>query len=88
MLEGPIKKFDTDFIIRHYITLSEAHAARKYVGRKFPEEEIRRGWHHKRLDLKESQLSVTANHALKYLATADTRIFDLSAPVKKHFWEW
>src|ERR1700681_970673 len=40
-----VRLFPRDFILRHYIVLSEAHARRKYVGRKFAADELAKSWH-------------------------------------------
>lgn len=88
-LSGPeVRLFDTDFILRHYIVLSQEHAVRKYVGRTFSEEDIARGWHGNRVNLEERQMSVFEDPALKTLEDAASKRFDLTYPVKKHFWDW
>ena len=45
---GNIKVFHKSFIMRHYVFLSRAHANRKYSTRRFPTNELARGWHRAR----------------------------------------
>jgi glycosyltransferase involved in cell wall biosynthesis len=42
------KVFPRNFAMRHYIILSRQHAIRKFGGRKYPEQELARGWHRAR----------------------------------------
>jgi hypothetical protein len=78
----------TDFILRHYIALSEAHARAKYVGRTFAAEDISRGWHGNRLDIRADALCVKPSRVLKRLRHARDSDFDLGDPSKTHFWQW
>ncbi len=77
-----------DFILRHYIALSEAHACAKYVGRAFADEDLSRGWHGNRLDIRADALRVKPCRFLKRLRQAGDVDFDLRDPSKTHFWQW
>lgn len=89
MLHGAdVRKFDTDFILRHYLALSETHAAQKYVGRCFSEEDRQRGWHGNRIGLTPQQMSIRPSAAIKTLPSPASRVFDRSLPQKLHFWDW
>lgn len=83
-----IKRYPTDFILRHYIALSEQHARRKYVGRSFSNVDINKGWHKNRLNINEGNLSLKSSPYLRHLPTSSTQEFDLSRPATRHFWEW
>lgn len=83
-----VRKFKTDFILRHYIALSEAHAAQKYVGRSFADEDRQRGWHGNRLGLTQAQLCIRSMDPIRQLPEPGSRDFDRSNPQKLHFWDW
>jgi len=85
---GAVLRHDVDFILRHYIALSEAHGRAKYVGRVFADEDIARGWHGKRRAIVPDTLRFRQNPALRTLPTPESRDFDRSAPIRQHFWEW
>jgi glycosyltransferase involved in cell wall biosynthesis len=80
--------FPHNFVLRHYIALSYAHAVEKYVGRQFDPAEIARGWHGNRLGLKVAELALKPSPYLKTLPCWDSTDFDRSAPAKTHYWQW
>ena len=88
LLTGDVRMCPLDFPLRHYIVLSEAHAARKYATRHFDAAEIRLGWHQDRVLAQESGAAFPADDALHRLAHWSSKDFDLSAPRARHFWEW
>jgi len=83
-----VKLYPTNFILRHYIALSEKHARRKYIGRNFSNADVCKGWHGNRLNIDEGNLSFKLSPYLRHLPTPSTQEFDLSCPVTQHFWEW
>jgi glycosyltransferase involved in cell wall biosynthesis len=83
-----IKLYPQNFILRHYIALSQAHAARKYVWRRYDEAELAIGWHFNRIAIKDSDLALQPSSVLRKLDRWDSVNFDLSTPAKMHFWEW
>ncbi len=83
-----MRLFNRDFILRHYIALSEEHASRKYVGRNFSDEDIAIGWHGNRRTICAENLSVKPVLGLMQLADPNECSFDLRFPLKTHFWEW
>ena len=88
-LEGSdLRIFPRDFYLRHYIALSESHAREKYIGRVFSDEDLRRGWHGNRRMITADNLAVKSVASLKSLATPSQQDFDLSMPLKHHFWHW
>lgn len=88
-LSGPgFKLFENDFMLRHYIVLSEEHARAKYVGRTFSDEDRSRGWHGNRVLITAENLRVTSRPWLKKLPHPSSQDFDLSEPTTMHFWQW
>ena len=83
------RRFPVDFILRHYIVLSESHARRKYGGRTFSDEDLASGWHRNRRNIGADRLRVKPHSALRRLGDpSQHHLFDLTAPTKLHFWEW
>jgi glycosyltransferase involved in cell wall biosynthesis len=90
VLEGEgLKLSPLDFILRHYIVLSEAHARAKYVGRRFSDEDCAKGWHGNRLTITSERLRVKPIPELRRIEDPDKHHnFDLRFPLKRQFWEW
>jgi glycosyltransferase involved in cell wall biosynthesis len=89
MLSGDqLTRYPTDFILRHYIVLSQDHARRKYLGRRFSDEDRSKGWHGSRVTTTEDNLTLRPLPQLRRLSDPASRNFDLSHPVARHFWEW
>jgi hypothetical protein len=82
--EGAI--YPHDQTLRHYIGLSWSHAIAKRANRTYRPENLSRGWHANRLDLRAAQ-PVVASRYLRRAEPWDTRQVDASAPSKYHFWE-
>jgi len=80
--------YPKNFILRHYIALSRAHAAKKYLKRPYDEAEVAMGWHLNRLAITNRELSLRPSSFLRTLDRWDSVKFDLSVPAKTHFWEW
>lgn len=88
-LQGaPLRRFDEDFILRHYPFTSQAHALRKYAQRRFADHEIRQGWHRKRRAVPPGRFRFPAESRLKSLPTAESVDFDRSDPRTEHYWHW
>jgi glycosyltransferase involved in cell wall biosynthesis len=83
-----LRLYPQNFILRHYIALSLAHAVKKYVGRQFADDELKKGWHVNRRGIKDSELVLTPSPYLRQLQSWDSGEFDRSVPAKAHFWEW
>ncbi len=75
-----------DQTLRHYIGLSWSHAISKRANRTFSKEELARGWHHNRRDLRHAR-PVTASPLLHRADPWDIRTLDTSTPTRFHFWE-
>jgi hypothetical protein len=89
LVAGPnVRRFPVDLNLRHYIALSEAHGRAKYVGRRFAAEDRVKGWHQNRVTVAADHLVVQERPELRRLPSPDSRAFDTSAPVGRHFWEW
>jgi glycosyltransferase involved in cell wall biosynthesis len=88
-LSGPnISRFPKDFILRHYIVLSEAQARTKYVGRKFSPEDISRGWHGNRTIIRAENMILPPREKLNILADWTSKSFSKEPVHKTHFWQW
>jgi hypothetical protein len=87
---GVLKRSTLDFILRHYIVLSETQAQAKYVSRRFSDEDRANGWHGNRLIIARENLRMKPIPELRHIEgdPAKYHSFDLRMPVKKHFWEW
>jgi hypothetical protein len=83
-----INLYPRNLILRHYVALNKCHAARKYVGRRFDEAELAKGWHFNRVAIKNRDLALQPSTFLRTIDRWDSVNFDLSAPAKTHFWEW
>lgn len=83
-----LRLFPEHFILRHYIVLSRQHAARKYLRRRFAEEDLARGWHANRIALPANKLTIGDTRFVKRLTEPTSRDFDRSEPVQTHFWQW
>lgn len=77
-----------NFILRHYIGLSQQHIINKYVGRPFAPENFKRGWHGNRIGLTAEQLRFPEAGELNRLSHFTDKNFDRSKPRKKHYWQW
>lgn len=88
-LEGrDTRIYAVDFHLRHYIALSEEHAKRKYIGRAYSAEDIMSGWHLNRRRIREKDLHVKWMRGIWKLQSPDSRDFNFSMPMDRHFWEW
>ncbi len=77
-----------NFIMRHYIALSSAHAMKKYVGRRYAHADLAKGWHARRRRIAPSDLAFAQSSYIKQLPRWDSQDFDRTAPAPTHFWEW
>jgi glycosyltransferase involved in cell wall biosynthesis len=78
---------EESFVLRHYMVLSYNHAVNKYLNRIFAKEDISKGWHKKRLNFPLS-FSLPNEDSLKRLSQWNSKEWDLSCPLKNHFWEF
>jgi hypothetical protein len=88
LLSSHARWFPRDFPLRHYIFLSEAGAERKYLTRRFDEDELARGWHDDRVRATKENLRFPDDDRMHRLPDWTSKEFDASHPHKKHFWEW
>jgi glycosyltransferase involved in cell wall biosynthesis len=89
-LEGPQMNISPEnHILRHYIVLSQSHAFKKYLSRKFDNADLNKGWHGNRLSFTPENLILPA--AGRHLFTLENIVskdFDRDNPTKLHFWQW
>ena len=78
--------FPRRFALRHYLFLSAAHAARKYVDKRFDPDELRDGWHGWRPTLREDRIRLPRQAELR-VARSDADL-DPGAPRLRHCLEW
>jgi glycosyltransferase involved in cell wall biosynthesis len=71
------------FIMRHYISLSKAHAESKYANRSYAPEDLKKGWHVKRAAFDKTKLMLPDKKVMKKIPVG-SREFDISKPFKKH----
>jgi glycosyltransferase involved in cell wall biosynthesis len=83
-----VRLFPVDFVLRHYIALSERHAVEKYCERRFSEADLAKGWHGNRLAIPSSAFRLEPRPELRTLASPPSREYDLRAPQRTHYWEW
>lgn len=80
------KLYPEHFRMKHYIFLSAAHAARKYPGRKYSDEEVSRlGWHGWRPRLRSEQIALPSVAEVR-TATSDEDL-DPHNPWTRHWLE-
>lgn len=79
-----IKPYPYDFIMKHYLVLSLAHAKAKYVEKTFSRAEL--SWHDWRATAKESDFVLPSAQELKEVGPGGT--VDASEPRATHFLEW
>jgi len=84
-----IKLDPTSHVLRHYIVLSQEHAMRKYLDRRFDHADLEQGMHGNRLTFTSDNLRLPADHT-SLIAWNPAQESPLSRryPTSKHFWEW
>ncbi|SMF97774.1 Glycosyltransferase involved in cell wall bisynthesis [Methylomagnum ishizawai] len=86
---GDVALSPANHILRHYIVLGEDHARRKYVNRVFDAQEVRRGWHGKRMNIPADRLALPeSGEWLFRLERFDSKDFRRDRPATDNFWHW
>ena len=85
---GELNVAPDNFILRHYIALSQEHALQKYLGRTFSAVDLAKGWHANRVNLTARQLKFPSLRKLKQLEHWHSVDFDRGDPKRNHYWEW
>lgn len=81
--------FPRNMPLRHYIALSEEHAIRKYVNRRFGDHELQRGWHANRVGLTKEKLAFPVRSEFLFTHEPDGFIpFRKDRPTRLHYWSW
>ena len=83
-----LKQYPIDFFLCHYIVLSETQARTKYLNRRFATEDLQRGWHGNRMRINDRNIYLREAPEVRRLDDPLRPTFDLSAPLKEHFWDW
>ena len=77
-LTGNVNLFPENFILRHYIVLSYAHAVYKYSSRCFAREDLIKGWHFNRLNLSSEKLILPKKYKLNRLSHWRSKKYNLN----------
>lgn len=77
-----------NFVLRHYIVLSQEQAIAKYAQRVFAPADLQRGWHGNRLGLVPERLRLPKSEVLQRLPAWDSVELDRAQPKTRHFWDW
>jgi hypothetical protein len=72
--------------MRHYVGLSWSHAIAKRAARTFAPEDLQKGWHFDRIDLRAAR-PIAAAACLRTASPWDVAPLDDSAPSPVHFWD-
>ncbi|NND31575.1 MAG: glycosyltransferase [Saprospiraceae bacterium] len=85
-----LRLFPVNHTLRHYILLSDEHARRKYLGRRFDPIDLEKGWHGNRLSFSEENLLFPSLKATGLFRSNGYAVRELcrDAPQSTHFWEW
>ena len=85
---GEVRCSPTDFALRHYLMLSEAHGRSLYRERVFANDSFPGRHARNRLLIPDARLDLVDFAALRRLPRWSSRDFDTRFPVMQHFWEW
>lgn len=76
-------------LLKHFMVRSQAHARQKYLGRRFSDRDLAKGWHGNRLGLTEEMLRLPADDPrLTLLASPQASPEPMPDPIDRHFWDW
>lgn len=74
--------------LRHYFVLSQKHAYRKYLNRRFESDELDKGWHHNRIQLTFDMLKLPRKSMYLQRDSSEYLILNRERPAEKHYWQW
>lgn len=77
-----LRMFPSSFPMRHYLFLSVEHAVRKYVNRRYDEQELNRGWHGGRPHLTREDIKLLPESDLRQYLSDDE--LDATEPLTHH----
>jgi glycosyltransferase involved in cell wall biosynthesis len=72
-----------DFVMKHYMFLSVAHAHKKYMMKKYDPDEVEAGWHRARAALRPELIKLPAESDLRLFLSDDK--LDASNPRSRHY---
>jgi len=78
-----LRMYPQSFPMRHYLFLSESHARRKYVERRYDPSEVEAGWSRSRARLRPEMIKLPTQAELRFYASDDQ--LDASNPRTQHF---
>lgn len=77
-----LRMFPESFPMRHYLFLSIPHIVEKYIRRRYHPDEVRKGWHKKRVALTRDDVKLLPRS--RFLTYVDDSQLDASEPLCKH----
>ncbi len=86
-VEGEVKLYPNNMIMRHYMFENRKHAKKKYRFRQYSIQDIENKFHGNRTPLQNNKLAFPTKKSLKRSALSDWSL-DKSDPKKNHFWQW
>lgn len=88
LLAGDARRYPREFILRHYIALSEEHARRKYLERPFEPAELAQGWHLNRTLATAENLRLPSANRVSVLPHWASKEFDTGKRRDMPYWQW
>lgn len=81
--------YPINHILRHYITLSQDHVYKKYLGRTFDPLDLARGWHRNRshFTLENLELPLHSDNIYE-VNPGELSMLNRTKPLPIHFWDW
>lgn len=86
-IEGEVKLYPQNMIMRHYMFENSKHARTKYKNRIYSDQDLDKNFHSNRLLLQNKELYFPAKKQL-LRTSKDQWQLDKSNKKTKHFWEW
>jgi len=86
-VEGELKLYPNNMIMRHYMFENRKHAKNKYRHRLYSDQDLEKKFHRNRMLLQDRTLYLPAKKNLSRAST-DQWSLDKSDAKTKHFWEW
>jgi glycosyltransferase involved in cell wall biosynthesis len=78
-----LKVSPENFVMKHYMFLSLEHARRKYIAKTYDADELQRGWHRLRAELRPETLRLPSEAELRSFISDDA--LDATNPRQRHF---
>ena len=86
-VDGELRLYEENMIMRHYMFENRKHAKTKYRDRFYSQQDLENRFHGNRRILQNRQLYLPSKAKLLYCQKQDWQL-DKSHPQNKHFWQW